>query len=121
VTDAFLTDLAHILLTAALGCACALLLWMWLARRLVELGKTRWRAVPLCLPLLLISLAYGTFWLVFFSSPQLAVQAHAVRLTLASLTGPIVPWVGAAWLALSAALLWPLKSGSCAPAAPQTR
>ncbi len=75
----------------------------------------------LCLPLLLIPLLYGAFWLVFFSSPFAAVQVHAVRLTLEHFIAPFAPLIGAGWLAASLALLLPLRSGSSAPAAPQTR
>jgi hypothetical protein len=116
-----LSDLAHILLTATTGCGVGLGLWVWLARRLSCVGKSRWRAVPFCLPLLLMSLAYGAFWLVFFAGPFAAVQAHAIRLTLAYFTGTFAPWVGTTWLAVSAALLWPLKNDFCARATPQTR
>jgi hypothetical protein len=109
------------MLTATTGFVVVLGLWVWLARRFSSLGKSRWRAVPFCLPLLLMSLAYGAFWLMFFASPALAVQTHAIRLTLAYFIGPFAPWVGTAWLALSAALLLPLKNDFCARAAPQTR
>jgi hypothetical protein len=98
------TDLAHILATSALGVILALMLWMWLARRLAHAGKSRWRAVPLCLVLLLIPLGYGVFWLVFFSSPAAAVQAHAIRLTLEHFIAPFAPWTGVSWLIVSAAI-----------------
>jgi hypothetical protein len=72
------------------------------------LGRSRWRPVLLCLPLLLGAAGYGLFWLGFFSSPGAAVQLHAVRLTLRHAIGDFLPMIGAGWLALSGLLLLPL-------------
>jgi hypothetical protein len=83
-------------------------LWIVLARRMKALGRSRWRPVLLCLPLLLGAAGYGLFWLRFFASPGAAVQMHAIKLTLLHALGDFAPWIGAGWLALSALLLLPL-------------
>jgi hypothetical protein len=93
---------------AALGVILALALWVFLARKLAAADRTRWRAVLLCLPLLLGAAGYGLFWFGFFSSPAMAVQLHAVRLTLQHFAEPFLPWVGGIWVLLSGWLLLPL-------------
>jgi hypothetical protein len=92
---------------AIVGAMLALVLWIVLARKMSRVGKSRWRAVLLCLPLLLGAAGYGLFWLGFFSSPDAAVQLHAVRLTTVYFTASFLPWFGGVWLALSAWLITP--------------
>lgn len=94
--------------TAAAGVLAALALWIWLSGQLAARIRSRLRALPLCLPLLLIAAGYGLFWLAFFSSPGMAVQMHAVRLTVQHVAAPYLPWIGGTWLIASLAVLWPL-------------
>ncbi len=98
----------YLYVPAIVGAAVALIAWLGLARASAARNKSRWRPVLLCLPLLLGSLGYGLFWFGFFSSPQTAVQLHAVRLTVQHFAGPLLPWIAAMWLLLSAWLLLPL-------------
>ena len=93
---------------ALTGALLSLVLWFWLSRRLAAKDASRWRAVPLCLTLLLITAGYGLFWFGFFATPKTAVQLHAVRLSITYLAGDALPWIGMAWLALSGFLLLPL-------------
>jgi hypothetical protein len=93
---------------STVGAIMALALWVVLARAMAARGRSRWRAVLLCLPLLLGALGYGLFWLGFFSSPATAVQMHALRLTVQHFAGPPLPWIGAVWLILSGWVLVPL-------------
>jgi hypothetical protein len=93
---------------ALFGTALTLALWYWLSRRLGERGLTRWRALPLCLPLLLMTVGYGLFWFGFFQSPALAVQLHAVRLTINHVTDGFVSYAVFAWVAACVVLLMPL-------------
>jgi hypothetical protein len=95
-------------LPAVAGVALALIGWIALARALARRGRSRWRAVLLCLPPLVGSAVYGLFWAAFFSSPGMAVQMHAIRLTIQHAVGPWPPWIAGAWLAAALALLWPL-------------
>jgi general stress protein CsbA len=92
---------------AVIGVISALVLWIMLARKMTRVGRSRWRAVLLCLPLLLGAVGYGLFWFGFFSSPDAAVQLHAVRLTIAYFTEALLPWLGGLWLVLSAWLIKP--------------
>jgi hypothetical protein len=103
-----MSTLPPILLASAAGVLAALALWIWLAQRLAARIRSRLRAVPLCLPLLLIPAVYGLFWLAFFSSPSMAVQAHAIRLTLQHAVAPFLPWIAGGWLVVALAALWPL-------------
>jgi hypothetical protein len=98
----------HIYVPSMIGAVMALALWVVFARAMAARGKSRWRPVLLCLPLLLGAVGYGLFWFGFFSSPATAVQLHAVRLTVQHFAGPFLPWIGAVWLALSGWLLLPL-------------
>jgi hypothetical protein len=98
----------HLYVPAVFGALVALALWVVLNRAVVSRGKSRWRPVLLCLPLFMGCIGYGVFWLGFISSPHTAVQLHAIRLTAGHFLGPILPWIGAAWLVLSAWLLLPL-------------
>ncbi len=100
--------LLPILVLSAAGILAALALWVWLTRLLSARIRSTLRAVPLCLPLLLAPLVYGLFWLAFFASPAVAVQMHAIRLTLDHAVGPFLPWIAGLWLALSLAALLPL-------------
>jgi hypothetical protein len=93
---------------AFVGSIIVLAVWLQAARALGRRGASRWRAVPLFLPLVLMAAGYGLYWWAFFSSPAAAVQAHAIRLTIAHAAGAILPWIGAAWLAIAVALLRPL-------------
>jgi hypothetical protein len=93
---------------AAVGVALTLIGWVLLARALARRGRSRWRAVLLCLPPLLASAGYGLFWWGFFTSPAMAVQMHAVRLTAQHALGPWLPWIAGGWLTAALALLWPL-------------
>jgi hypothetical protein len=98
----------HLYVPAIVGAVMALALWVVLSRAIVARGGSRWRPVLLCLPLFMGCVGYGLFWLGFFSSSATAVQLHAVRLTIQHFAGPLLPWVGAAWLASSGWLLLPL-------------
>jgi hypothetical protein len=100
--------LAPILALSAAGVLAAAALWAWLAERLALRIRSRLRAVPLALPLLLGALGYGAYWSAFFATPGLAVQMHAVRLTLAHAAGPALPLLAGVWLALSLWALAPL-------------
>ncbi len=91
-----------------LGVLLAIALWVLLSKRLALANRTRWRSVLLCLPLVLGAAGYGLFWFGFFSSPAMAVQMHAVRLTLQHFAGPFLPWIGGVWLLVSGWLLLPL-------------
>jgi hypothetical protein len=93
---------------ALLGVVLALTLWVWLSKRLTGVNRSRWRAVVLCLPLILGAAGYGLFWFGFFSSSAMAVQMHAIRLTLQHFVGPFLPWIGGVWLLISGWLLLPL-------------
>ncbi|MCA3563295.1 MAG: hypothetical protein IOC90_05280 [Methylocystis sp.] len=93
---------------ALAGTIVSVVLWFWLSRRLTARGRTRWRAAPLCLPLLLVSIGYGLYWFGFFQSPAAAVQLHAVKLTVSHATESLAPYALAAWLAASLLLLWPI-------------
>jgi hypothetical protein len=106
-----MSTLPPILIASAIGVLAALALWIGLARMLSARIRSRLRAVPLCLPLLLIPAVYGLFWLAFFSSPAMAVQTHAIRLTVQHAVGPWLPWIAGGWLAVSLGALWPLISG----------
>jgi hypothetical protein len=99
------STLAVILIQSAGATVAALALWAWLARQLSGRIRSRLRAVPLALPLVVCAVGYGLYWLAFFSSPTLAVQMHAIRLTLQHLAGPLLPAIAGVWLALA---LWPL-------------
>jgi hypothetical protein len=99
------STLGLILVQSAVAIAAALALWVWLARLLAGRIRSRLRAVPLALPLLLAAVGYGLYWLAFFSSPTLAVQMHAIRLTFQHLAGPFLPFIAAVWLGLA---VWPL-------------
>jgi hypothetical protein len=92
-----------------LGAVLAIALWGVLARAMTARGRSRWRPVLLCFPLLLSALGYGLFWFGFFSSPATAVQLHALRLTVQHFAGPFLPWIGLVWLVLSSWLLLPLR------------
>jgi hypothetical protein len=98
----------HLYVPAIIGVIAALLIWFALARIAARRGLSRWRPVLLCLPLLLIAAGYGLFWWGFFSSPAMAVQLHAVRLTLEHAVGAYLPWITGGWLAASLGLLLPL-------------
>jgi hypothetical protein len=93
---------AQIYLQAALGAAGAAALWVLLARWLARRGLRRWRSVPLGLTLLAAALGYGLFWAAFFSSPAMAVQMHAIRLTIVHALGGALPWLVAGGLAAAA-------------------
>jgi glucan phosphoethanolaminetransferase (alkaline phosphatase superfamily) len=93
---------------AIAGVIVTLVLWVVLARALARRGKSRWRPVLLCLPLVLAAAGYGLFWFGFFSSPDLAVTLRAVQLTILHEAGAIIPWAIGIWAALSALLLLPL-------------
>ena len=99
---------------ALVGTVLAVILWFVLARRIRRVGKSRWRPVLLCLPLLLGALGYGLFWLGFFSSTDAAVQLHAVRLTVTYFTGPFLSWVGGVWLVISTWLIFPALRSAAA-------
>jgi hypothetical protein len=88
------------------GALAAVALWGWLAGLLAARIRSRLRAVPLCLPLLVAAAGHGLYWWAFFLSPAAAVQMHAIRLTLAHFAGPLLPWIGVVWLAGS---LWALR------------
>jgi hypothetical protein len=98
----------HLYVPSMVGAVIALALWVVLTRAMVARGRSRWRPVLLCLPLLLGAVGYGLFWFGFFSSPATAVQLHALRLTVQHFAGPFLPWIGAVWLAMSGWLLVPL-------------
>jgi hypothetical protein len=102
----------HIYVPAIFGAILVLALWVTLTRAVVARGKSRWRPVLLCLPMFMGCIGYGLFWFGFFSSPGTAVQLHAIRLTAEHFLGPLLPWISAAWLALSAWLLLPLARPS---------
>ncbi|MGL4636316.1 MAG: hypothetical protein ACRCWF_10065 [Beijerinckiaceae bacterium] len=93
---------------AVVGFVLAVILWVFLSRKLAAANRSRWRAVLLCLPLVLGALVYGLFWFGFFSSPAMAVQMHAVRLTLQHFVMPFLPWIAGVWLLISGLLLLPL-------------
>jgi glucan phosphoethanolaminetransferase (alkaline phosphatase superfamily) len=93
---------------AVAGVIAAIVLWVVLARALSRRGKSRWRPVLLCLPLVLVAAGYGLFWFGFFSSPDLAVTLRAVQLTIQHEAGAFIPWIIGGWAALSALLLLPL-------------
>jgi hypothetical protein len=93
---------------SSIGVLAAVGLWVGLARLLAARIRSRLRAVPLALPLLMVALGYGAFWLAFFSSPATAVQLHAIRLTVAHFAGPLLPWTVGSWLVVSAWALKPL-------------
>jgi hypothetical protein len=101
----------HLIVPAIAGAVMAIILWGALALRLKAVGKSRWRPALLCLPALLIAIGYGAYWLAFFSSVDMAVQLHAIRLTLGHFAGlylgDALPWIGGAWLALGLGLLLP--------------
>jgi hypothetical protein len=99
-------DHAEIYGVALGGALLSIALWVWLAGLLAERIRSRLRAVPLCLPLLLIAAGYGLYWWAFFSSPAMAVQMHAIRLTLVHLAGAFLPWIAGLWLVIG---LWCLK------------
>jgi peptidoglycan biosynthesis protein MviN/MurJ (putative lipid II flippase) len=99
---------AEIYGTALAGVVATLALWGWLARAMKALGKSRWRPVMLCLPLMLAAAVYGLFWYAFFLSPGAAVQLHAVRLTIEHAVSGFGTAIIAAWLGLSLILLLPL-------------
>jgi hypothetical protein len=98
----------HLFVPSIVGAIIALALWIVLARAMVARGRSRWRPVLLCLPLLLGAAGYGLFWFGFFSSPATAVQLHALRLTIQHFAGPFLPWIGAIWLVMSGWVLVPL-------------
>jgi hypothetical protein len=102
----------HLYVPAMVCAVVALALWALLARAMAARGRSRWRPVLLCLPLLLGAIGYGLFWFGFFSSPMAAVQLHAVRLTIQHFAGAFLPWIGAVWLVLSGWLLLPLVRGA---------
>jgi hypothetical protein len=103
-----LREQLHLYVPALVGANLALALWIALARAIALRGRSRWRPVLLCLPLLAGAVGYGLFWFGFFSSPSTAVQLHAVRLTIQHFAGNALPWVALVWLMLSGWLLWPL-------------
>jgi hypothetical protein len=90
-----------------LGVVLALGLWVVLSKRLALRNRSRWRAVLLCLPLVVGAFGYGLFWFGFFLSPERAVQMHAIRLTLQHFGAPFLPWIVGVWLLLSGRLLLP--------------
>jgi hypothetical protein len=90
------------------GVLAAIALWGWLAGQLKARIRSRLRAVPLCLPLVLAAAGYGLFWLGFFSSPATAVQLHAVKLTLQHALDGFAGWIAAGWLVVSLVALLPL-------------
>ncbi len=98
----------HLYVPSIVGAVIALALLVVLTRAMAARGRSRWRPVLLCLPLLLVAVGYGLFWFGFFSSPATAVQLHALRLTIQHFAGPFLPWIGAVWLASSVGLLAPL-------------
>jgi uncharacterized membrane protein len=98
----------HLYVPALAGVVVVIAGWAALSGALAARHRSRWRAVVLCLPLVLIALGYGLFWWVFFASPASAVQMHALRLTIAHFAGPFLPGIGMSWLAISAWLLVPL-------------
>lgn len=85
---------------SAAAAILALALWVLLARLMRRSGRSRWQAAPLGLTLIVAAAGYGLFWFGFFSSPAMAVQLHAVRLTIAHAAGEAWPFVAAGWLAL---------------------
>ena len=93
---------------ALIATIATLTLWVWLSRRLTARGRTRWRAVPLCLPLLLIAMGYGFYWFGFFQSPATAVQLHAIRLTVSHAVDGFASYMVGGWLAVSLLLLLPV-------------
>ncbi|MGL5116653.1 MAG: hypothetical protein ACRC7C_15145, partial [Beijerinckiaceae bacterium] len=82
-----MNDLTHILLTSGVLSASVLVGWRALASRLMAAGAGRWRAVVVCLPLLLVTVAYGLYWIAFFSSAAAAVQTRALWLTITLFAG----------------------------------
>jgi uncharacterized membrane protein len=90
------------------GVVAAVTAWFWLSAQLGQRDVSRWRAVPFCLPLLMMAAGYGLFWLGFFSSPTTAVQLHAMKLAITHLVGDYIVWIGGIWLLLCAVLLLPL-------------
>ena len=92
---------------ALVGAILTLALWISLSRRLSRVGKSRWRAVGFCLPLLLAAVGYGLFWFGFFSSSDIAVQLHAIRLTIVYFSESFLSWAVALWLLISAWLIAP--------------
>jgi hypothetical protein len=101
-------DHLDLYIPSIVGATMALSLWLVLTRAMAARGKSRWRPVLLCLPLMLGAAGYGLFWFGFFSSPATAVQLHALRMTVQHFAGPVLPWVGAVWLVLSGWLLLPM-------------
>jgi hypothetical protein len=101
----------HLIIPAVAGAVMAVVLWVALALRLQAVGKSRWRPAMLCLPALLIAIGYGVYWLAFFSSVDMAVQLHAIRLTISHFAGlylgSALPWIGGTWLAVGLGLLLP--------------
>jgi hypothetical protein len=93
---------------AVVGTAAALGLWVWLARQMTARGKSRWRPVLLCLPLVLAAAIYGLFWFGFFLSPAAAVQLHAIRLTIEHAISGYGVAIIAGWLAVSLLPLLPV-------------
>jgi hypothetical protein len=98
----------HLYVPALAGAVIVLILWIFLSRALAVRNLSRWRAMALCLPLMLLALGYGLFWWAFFASPASAVQVHAIRLTVSHFAGPFLPWLAGSWLAISVWLLKPL-------------
>jgi hypothetical protein len=90
------------------GMILSIMLWVMLSRKLARVGKSRWRAVVFCLPLFLAISGYGLFWFGFFSSQELAVKLHAVRLTIVYFTESFLPVLGVLWLMISAWLITPV-------------
>lgn len=99
----------HLYVPAMAGVVVSMALWGVLAKALARRQASLWRAAPLCLPLLLGSALYGLFWWGFFSSPAMAVQLHAIRLTIQHAVDGFAPWLIAAWILTSLALLFPLR------------
>jgi hypothetical protein len=83
--------------------AMGLVLWISLGRLVAQNGRSRWWAALVGLPLLLAGALLVAYWLVFFSSERMAVIAHATRLSLGAIAGPVFTWVAVLWLLLS---LW---------------
>ncbi|MGL4243369.1 MAG: hypothetical protein ACRCTI_19830 [Beijerinckiaceae bacterium] len=103
-----LPTLLPILLSAGVVALAAVGFWIWLARSLAGRFRSRLRALPLVLPVLLAALGYALYWIAFFASPAMAVQMHAIRLTIAHAVGPYLPFVAVGWLILSLLPLAPL-------------